>query len=145
GFVPAFFVLAFGLPIWLVALSALAIGVCFDIFGVLWDTALQMHVPKESLSRVSAYDQLGSVALGPLGLAVGGPAAAAFGLTPTLIAGGFLTALVNAAALISPSVRNLPLGPLVPSRQPILEPGASLTPITPEVVQLDPAAPDEAA
>jgi len=43
--------------------AALLIGVCLDIFSVLWDTSLQTHVPLESLSRVSAYDALGSVAL----------------------------------------------------------------------------------
>jgi predicted MFS family arabinose efflux permease len=107
GFVPAFFALAFFAPVWALAGTAILIGVCLDIFSVLWDTSLQTHVPQQSLSKVSAYDALGSVALGPLGLAVAGPAAAMFGLTETLVAGGILTAAVNAAALASPSVRNL--------------------------------------
>lgn len=111
GFVPAFFVLAYAGPIWALAISAILIGVCLDIFSVLWDTSLQTHVPQESLSKVSAYDALGSVALGPLGLAVAGPAAAMFGVTDTLIAGGILTAAVNAAALTSPSVRHLSAAP----------------------------------
>jgi MFS family permease len=108
GFIPAFFMLAFTAPLWLIVLSALLIGICLDIFSVLWDTALQTHVPERSLSRVSAYDALGSIALGPLGLAVAGPAAQSFGVTETLVAGGILTALVNAGALASPEVRNLP-------------------------------------
>jgi MFS family permease len=107
GFVPAFFAFAFAAPLWVVVASALLIGVCLDIFTVLWDTALQTHVPQESLSRVSAYDALGSVALGPLGLAIAGPAAATFGVTETLVAGGILTALANVGALASPEVRNL--------------------------------------
>ena len=108
GFVPAFFVFAAAAPIWLVVVSALLIGVCLDIFTVLWDTALQTHIPQEALSRVGAYDALGSAALGPLGVAAAGPAAATFGVTPALVAGGILTALANAGALLSPEVRNLP-------------------------------------
>lgn len=139
GFVPAFFILAFGLPIWLVAISALLIGVSLDIFGVLWDTALQRHIPQRSLSRVSAYDQLGSVALGPVGLAVAGPVAAAIGVSQALIAGGALTGLVNAAALISPSVRNLPL-----SREDggVVEPPAPAAAARAGLVGIEAVAPD---
>jgi MFS family permease len=107
GFVPAFFALAYAEPVWVLVPAAVLIGVSVDVFTTLWDTAIQTHVPQESLSRVSAYDSLGSVALGPLGLAVAGPAAAAFGLTGTLVAGGVLTIAANLAALASPSVRNL--------------------------------------
>jgi MFS family permease len=107
GFVPAFFAWAAGTPIWVLAVTALLIGVCLDTFSVLWDTSLQTHVPQESLSRVSAYDALGSVALGPIGLAVAGPAAAAFGATHALVAGGVLCGASSLAALMFPSVRNL--------------------------------------
>jgi MFS family permease len=107
GFVPAFFALAFGAPLWVLVATALLIGVSLDVFGVLWDTSLQTHVPREALSRVSAYDVLGSVALGPIGMAVAGPAAEAFGVGTALVAGGVLTAVTNAAALASPAVRNL--------------------------------------
>jgi MFS family permease len=108
GFVPAFFAWAFAAPVWLLAITALMIGVSLDIFTVLWDTSMQTHVPQQALSRVSAYDALGSVALGPLGLAVAGPAASVFGVTDTLIAGGLLCAGTSVAALASPAVRNLP-------------------------------------
>jgi MFS family permease len=108
GFVPAFLAWAAGTPIWVLAVTALLIGVCLDIFSVLWDTSLQTHVPQESLSRVSAYDALGSVALGPLGLAVAGPAAAAFGATDALVAGGVLCGATSLGVLAFPSVRNLP-------------------------------------
>ncbi len=108
GFVPAFFAWAAGMPIWVLAVTALLIGVCLDIFSVLWDTSLQTHVPQESLSRVSAYDALGSVALGPIGLAVAGPAAAAFGAANALVVGGVLCGATSLGALALPSVRNLP-------------------------------------
>jgi hypothetical protein len=40
---------------------------------------LQQQIPKESLSKVLAYDVLGSLALAPLGLAISGPIAEEFG------------------------------------------------------------------
>jgi MFS family permease len=128
GFVPAFFAWAFGAPIWLLAITALLIGVSLDVFTVMWDTSMQTHVPQESLSRVSAYDSLGSVALGPIGLAVAGPLAGIFGVTDTLIAGGVLCAGTTVAALASPSVRRLPAtAPHPPDRIPatVSSPGES--------------------
>ncbi len=43
-----------------------------QIFAVLWYTTLQQKVPAHMLSRVSAYDHLGSIALAPLGIVVAG-------------------------------------------------------------------------
>jgi hypothetical protein len=40
---------------------------------VLWETALQRFVPAAALSRVSSYDILGSLLLGPVGLLLAGP------------------------------------------------------------------------
>jgi ABC-type nitrate/sulfonate/bicarbonate transport system permease component len=41
-------------------------------FGVFWYTTLQQKVPANMLSRVSAYDHLGSIALAPLGIVLFG-------------------------------------------------------------------------
>ena len=46
---------------------------------MLWDTTMQQQIPEEKLSRVYSYDMLGSIALVPVGLAVIGPVADAFG------------------------------------------------------------------
>lgn len=118
GFVPPFVLLAVGAPVWLIGLSALLAGACSDVFGVLWETGLQTHVPQAALSRVSSYDALGSFALGPLGLAVVGPIAAVAGVEATLLGGAALVALASALALLSPEVRNLP------ARQPFVDPVA---------------------
>ena len=40
---------------------------------MLWDTAMQQEIPPEKLSRLYAYDVLGSWALMPLALAAVGP------------------------------------------------------------------------
>jgi MFS family permease len=67
-----------------IALAAIAAGFGVEIFGVCWDTAVQQHIPQRALSRVYAYDMLGSVAFIPIGLAVAGPLADGIGQDATL-------------------------------------------------------------
>ena len=66
--------LAFALPLPVVAAGAFAWGLAIELFMVFWITALQTNVPRESLSRVMAYDAMGSLMFGPIGLALAGPA-----------------------------------------------------------------------
>ncbi|MFC0865015.1 MFS transporter [Sphaerimonospora cavernae] len=94
-------------PLWTVVLGAVVMGVCFDIFGVLWSTTMQREIPAESLSRVSSYDALGSLMFGPIGLLVAGPVAIAFGPRPALIGCALIVVLASLAALLSPGVRRL--------------------------------------
>ena len=108
GFLPPFFLLAVHAPVWLMASSMLVNGLAVDVFEVLWMTALQVYVPGDKLSRVTSYDALGSFVLGPLGLLLVGPVAAAAGVERTLIAAGLLVAVANVFALSSRSVRTLP-------------------------------------
>jgi hypothetical protein len=110
GFLPPFFLLAVGAPVWLAAASMLVNGAAVDVFEVLWQTALQEYIPGDKLSRVTSYDALGSFVLGPIGLLLVGPVAAAVGIERTLIAAGALVALGNVAALSARSVRRLPSG-----------------------------------
>jgi MFS family permease len=110
GFLPPFFLLAAHAPVWLAASSMLVNGAAADVFEVLWQTALQEYVPGDKLSRVTSYDALGSFVLGPIGLLLVGPVAAAIGTGRTLFAAGVLVALGNIAALSTPSVRRLPAG-----------------------------------
>ena len=107
GFLPPFFLLAARAPVWLMACSMLVNGLAVDVFEVLWMTALAEYIPAAKLSRVTSYDALGSFALGPLGLLLIGPVAAAAGVERTLIAAGLLVAAANIAALSTRSVRTL--------------------------------------
>ncbi len=88
--------LAFGQPLWLGVLTAFCGGIAGQIFGVIWYTALQKKIPSEMLSRVSAYDHLGSIALAPLGIVAGGYLFEYFGFQ--------LALLVAAAMIIVPTV-----------------------------------------
>lgn len=99
--------LAIGSPVWWCAAAMLISGIANDVFGVLWSTTMQQRIPRHLLSRVSAYDIFGSLALAPLGLLVAGPLAVAVGTGPTLIGCAALTVAVTIAALASPQVRNL--------------------------------------
>jgi hypothetical protein len=72
---------------------------------------LQQHVPAAVLSRVSAYDWLGSVALVPLGYALAGPLSSAIGVTATMWLAAGWTVAGSAVALAVPSVRHLRAAP----------------------------------
>jgi MFS family permease len=97
-------------PVPLVALMALALiaGIGNEIFGVLWDTAIQQEIPQEKLSRVTSYDALGSFALIPLGLAVAGPVADAIGTRETFLGAAAISLVATLAVLLSRDVRTLP-------------------------------------
>lgn len=99
--------LAFGLPVALVAAGALMGGISFSVFGTLWDTTLQRNVPREVLSRVSAYDWLGSLVFVPIGEAAVGPVAHVIGFRAALAGSAALLALAVTAVLFVPSVTRL--------------------------------------
>jgi MFS family permease len=87
----------------LVSGAGLAMGLTY------WFTTLQSQVPSESLSRVSSYDDLGSFVFNPIGLALAGPAAAAFGIAHTLLGAAAISLCAVVAALSIPEIRNLRL------------------------------------
>jgi MFS family permease len=76
--------LALDAPPILLCLGFAAVGLGFEFFTVLWDTALQRHVPHDLLSRVSAYDWMLSLGVTPVFLLVVGPLAASIGVGRTL-------------------------------------------------------------
>jgi len=94
-------------PVWLIALSALLAGAGFEFYMVLWYTAEQVHVAPETLSRVIAYDTLGSIVLVPLAEAAAGPATDILGTSQTLWILVALIILPTIAVLFVPEVRNL--------------------------------------
>ena len=74
---------------------------------VVWNTSLQAHIPEESYSRVVAYDAFGSFGLSPLGIAIAGPLAQAFGVSTMIYATGAMTLVAALTSLFVKSVRNL--------------------------------------
>ncbi|MFI6500208.1 MFS transporter [Nonomuraea typhae] len=94
-------------PLWMVIAGAFVLGICFDVFGVLWQTTLQREVPPEALSRVSSYDALGSLMFGPLGLLLAGRLAVLVDARSAMVVCAAVVVVSTAAALLSPGVRNL--------------------------------------
>lgn len=82
-------------------------GVAVSLAFTLWETSLQTHVPQAALSRVSSYDYLLTAGLMPVGLAIAGPVAEAFGLRPTLYAMTLIGVPAALALLAVGSVRRL--------------------------------------
>jgi predicted MFS family arabinose efflux permease len=99
--------LALRAPTATIAAAAAVSGVGIAVFGTLWDTTLQQHIPSEVLSRVSAYDWLGSVALIPLGYALTGTLVGTLGITGTLWLAVVCSVIGSAAVLAVPAVRHL--------------------------------------
>ncbi len=82
-------------------------GFAMDFFMVLWQTALQTHIPRESLSRVVSYDAFGSLFFAPLGLLLAGPLVMAIGSQNALIWFAIVTGVVVVAMLSVKDVRAL--------------------------------------
>jgi MFS family permease len=103
------FSLALSAPLWISLLCAFLAGIAIDIFMVVWNTALQSHIPEESYSRVVAYDAFGSFGLSPVGIAAAGPLAELLGVSTMLFITGALTLFAALATLSVKSVRDLKL------------------------------------
>jgi hypothetical protein len=99
--------LALGAPWQAVAVAALFTGIGIELFSVFWDVSLQGHVPNQLLSRVSAWDALGSLVLMPAAYAIVGPASELFGITATLWGCAAIATVAILAQLASRDVREL--------------------------------------
>jgi MFS family permease len=105
------FVLAVPLAVPLIAAAAAIVGAAAQLFSVGWATTMQQEIPPAALSRVSAYDALGSFALAPVGTAAAGPLLTAFGPAAVLDVGGALILAVTLLVLAVPEVRQLRRAP----------------------------------
>ncbi|WP_326560505.1 MFS transporter [Micromonospora sp. NBC_01796] len=105
--VPLYLLLGLSAPLWTVVLAGVVTGICVDIGNVLWETTLQREIRPELLSRISAYDALGSFMFGPIGLLLVGAAATGFGPRPAMLCCAGVVLLAAVGALCSPSVRHL--------------------------------------
>ncbi|MBI2781753.1 MAG: MFS transporter [Chloroflexi bacterium] len=99
--------LAFPLPLFGIATVGFFVGVGFAPGETLYVTAFQRNIPEHALSRISSFDWFGSVALNPIGYALIGPIAAAFGTSQTLFVAAALNVLVCVSVVLVPSVRHI--------------------------------------
>ncbi len=94
-------------PVVVIALSAMVTLVAITISNTLWETVLQQRIPQASLSRVSSYDWMVSLAFQPVAFVVVGPLADAIGEDSTLLLAASIGLVANLAALAVPSIRNM--------------------------------------
>jgi hypothetical protein len=99
--------LAFPLPLPVIGVTGFLTGIGFAFGGAIWDSTLQRFVPEHALSRISSFDWLGSVALNPLGYALIGPLAVAFGTEEMLLIAGALNIVTCVGVVLIPSVYSL--------------------------------------
>ena len=104
---PAVALLALRAPAPAIATAQAIGGMSMGVFGALWQTTLQQHVPEEALSRVSAWDWMGTFLFLPLGLVVAGPVSELIGISTTLWIAVAWAVGSTLAVLLVPGVRNL--------------------------------------
>jgi MFS family permease len=104
---PSFALFALGPPLWVLVPLFVVVGFGVSMFDVSWDTAIAERIPQHAISRVSAFDWMGSLALLPLGFLLAGPLAEAFGAAHVLVVGGLLGFAAAVAGLAMPGVWRL--------------------------------------
>jgi MFS family permease len=109
SFTLSFYIFTMAKPqsLFVIAFGAFLFGITLDLWGTFWNTALQRKVPRDSLSRVSSFDGMGSMMLRPVGLAIAAPFATLFGIENFLYALAGISAVIIALSLLSKEVRNM--------------------------------------
>lgn len=109
SFSVTFYIFALAKPqsLLVIAFGAFLFGITLDLWGTLWNTALQRKVPRGVLSRVSSFDAMGSMMFRPIGLAIAGPLSFLFGITNFIYSLAVLSLVAVAAPLLSAEVRNM--------------------------------------
>ncbi|MER5809418.1 MFS transporter [Streptomyces sp. NPDC002033] len=102
---------ALGWSFTVTALTGVVAGCGFAFWGVMWATSVQSHIPLAVLSRVSAYDVAGSIMVIPLGRALAGPAADAYGADRVLLFSSVVGVLCIGVMLCVPAIRALGRAP----------------------------------
>ncbi len=105
--VPLCIALGVSAPIPVLIVGAVLAGVSFSYPDALWYTALQQHIPEQSMSRVMSFDAMGSFVLRPVSYTTAAAAVAALGVQRALITGGVVIAVFALGTLLVPSVRTL--------------------------------------
>jgi Major Facilitator Superfamily len=91
----------------LIAAAELLAGAGVGVSTTLWETTLQTNVPADRLSRVSAYDWMGSTALRPLGFILVGPVTAVISARSTLLLSSAIVAAATVSIVALPAVHGL--------------------------------------
>jgi predicted MFS family arabinose efflux permease len=92
--------IGFATQLWMVAVSALVLGILFSAPMVIWGTLLQRRVPPELLGRVASLDFFVSIALMPVSMALAGPVSEAIGVSTTFLIAGVVPIVFAVVAIV---------------------------------------------
>jgi hypothetical protein len=104
---PLFAFLALGYGLTPLIFAAAVCGVSAALVNVLWETTLQEQIPPEVLSRVSAFDLMGSLAFYPLGTLIVWPIAAAIGIAGSFAVASGVTVGSGLLQIVLPDIRRV--------------------------------------
>jgi len=104
-------VLSKPMPLPAICLAAFFWGITLDLWGSMWGTAFQRTIPREALSRASAFDGMGTMLLRPVGLAIAAPLAGLFGISHTMLIFAGTSFVVIIILLMIPAVWQMELEP----------------------------------
>ena len=96
-------------PLAVICVGAFFWGITLDLWGALWGTAFQRTIPREALSRASAFDGMGTMLLRPVGLAVAAPLASLLGVGHTILIFAAVSLIVIVSLLAIPAVWKMEL------------------------------------
>jgi len=105
GVAVALFATLAPIPVLLILAGVVGYGVMG--FTILWESALQQHVPRELLGRVTSIDYFGAILIGPITPIVAALLVVAIGAPMLFLWGGLLASLLCLAAIALPSIRQL--------------------------------------
>jgi predicted MFS family arabinose efflux permease len=104
GLVPVLALLGTTHSRWLIAASSVLAGISVAVFSITWPTLLGQTIAPAMLSRVGSYFWLARVTGTPLALALAGPGAARFGMSPIFIAAALAIGVVTIIVAAVPQV-----------------------------------------
>ena len=109
SFTITFYIAALAKPqsLAVIAVCAFLFGITLDLWGTLWSTALQRKVPRDSLSRVSSFDAMGSLMFRPIGLAIAAPLSTLLGIETFIYILALITVFAIVLPLFNSEVRNM--------------------------------------
>ncbi|MCW2920158.1 MAG: major facilitator superfamily 1 [Thermoleophilia bacterium] len=94
-------------PLLALAATFAVVGLGFGLFDTVWESTVQSRVPADKVSRVSAWDWMGSMAGMPLGFALAGVLVESVGRTATLASMAVGTFLICVVFVLDRDVRSL--------------------------------------
>lgn len=91
----------------LVVAGTVLAGIANSVLVVLWETTIQRQILGKERSRLSSFEQFGSLVFVPFGFLLGGWMEATIGITYGLLLGAAFLAIATAIVLALPSIRHL--------------------------------------